>query len=172
MSARNESISSAGVREGSEVEEGSRRDVARAGSSGRLAAAGAGGREGGVLSVGADEGDSKASFLAFSFSRSVALSLAALVAAGKYWAKLPLEGRVIATGPAATEIESSPHRPSCNHHNARAEWTGIVDAMKNMTRRVAVDGARRGTRAMKKGGELKWELFGAAAASGKLAGFQ
>lgn len=83
------SISSAGVRDGSDTEV-SRRDLEVAGSSCRAL---------GVwwplmaLSRWPDDGDSVAS--CFAFSRSIALSLAAFGAAGKNCAKLALEGRVI-----------------------------------------------------------------------------
>lgn len=85
-SARSASISSAGVRAGSDTEV-SRRDVATAGSSGAPEVPGAewplGVSLSGSVEGDTDEGGSCASFLAFSFSRSMALSLAALGAAGK-----------------------------------------------------------------------------------------
>lgn len=70
-----------------------------------------------VLSARPDDGDSAASCLAF--SRSKALSLAALGAVGKNWAKLALEGRVIVSEPKT--VSSSPLPPSSNHHNSQAK---------------------------------------------------
>lgn len=81
-SARKESISSAGARAGSDIE-GSRRDLAAVGSSGRLVAAGTDWPLRAGLSARPDDGGSCVSFLAFSFSRTMALSLAAWGAAGK-----------------------------------------------------------------------------------------
>lgn len=135
MSARRGSASSAGVRAGSDTDV-SRRDLATAGSSSRcvVAALETGWPTPLVVSLsgrfdeGVDDGDSCASFFTLSFSRSMARSLAALDAAGKNWAKLASEGRVIVVQSQVSSSASSsncrlssPLPPSSDHHISRGK---------------------------------------------------
>lgn len=155
--------------------EASRRDVATACSSDGFVALGTDWRLRTGLSAREDDGDSCSSLFAFSFSRSMALSLAALGAAGKNWAKLALEGRVIvslsmaaAAAAAATNVDTFYHF----HRPPTIISLGLNEDVDTIHERVdEIEGvgrggqARRDTRQMRKGEspELRWEGAGTGA---------
>lgn len=121
------------------------------------------------------------SLLAFSFSRSIALSLAALGAAGKNWAKLALEGRVIVFFVSACAGSSGGGSNNANwrhlYHslrpptivrrkrNERGDTIHVrVDEIESDGRGRRRGGARRDTRQVRKGwvgvadGGDEWEI--------------